>query len=82
MVKILRYPTLITVDVIYYRPDYTNLLQEFIWQFEDHLPEHPRVNQFLFFWKENINAVIQQVLIAETNSNFRPVDLEKILGRL
>jgi uncharacterized protein Usg len=79
MVKILRYPTLITVDVFYYRPQ-SSILQEFIWQTEDVLPEHPRVTKFLLFWKDNIEAVIQQVLIAHSNGSLRPVDLAHLFS--
>jgi uncharacterized protein Usg len=77
--KILKYPTLVTVQVIYYRPR-SSILQEFIWQAEDILPEHPRISKFLRFWKDEIDAIIHQVLIAETNSNFRPISLEKVFG--
>jgi uncharacterized protein Usg len=80
MIKIFKRPQLITVDVIYYRPSHTHILQEFIWQTEDVLPDHPRINKFLRYWKENINAIISEVLIAESHGgDFRPVDLLKSL---
>ena len=74
--------TLITVCVIYWRPTYTHLLQEFIWQTDDSVPELPRIHKFLRFWKDEIEAIIQSVEIAESNSSFRTLDLEKIFQRL
>jgi uncharacterized protein Usg len=74
---IFRQPTLVTVDVIYYPPQ-SLLLQEFIWQTDDIIPELPRIRRFLAFWKSDIGAVIQQVLIAESSSNFKPVDFVEL----
>jgi len=74
---IFRQPTLVTVDVIYYPPQ-SLLLQEFIWQTDDIIPELPRIRRFLAFWKSDIGAVIQQVLIAESFSNFKPVDFVEL----
>lgn len=54
---------LVTLNIIYYRLDYQGILQEFIWQFEDRVPEIPKVHRFLNYWKDNIEAKIQQVLI-------------------
>ena len=47
-------------------PDHRNLIQEFMWQTLDINPKYPRVNKFLSFWKENIEAVIADVEIAES----------------
>lgn len=52
---------LVTVGIVYYLPDYRNILQEFIWQVPDTIPELRRVHKFLNFWKSNIDAVIQKV---------------------
>jgi len=66
--------------VLYYRPDYRCVLQEFLYQVEDDMPEIPRIKQFLIFWKNDIDAVIHSVLISESNSGFRPVNLLKIFN--
>jgi len=50
--------------VIYYNPDYRNILQEFYWQVEDKVPELVRVHRFLTYWRENIEAVIENVKLA------------------
>ena len=46
-------------------PDYTHILQEFIWQTVDIRPEYPRVHRFLNYWHDNIEAVISEVNIAD-----------------
>ena len=46
-------------------PDYTHILQEFIWQTADIRPEYPRVHTFLNYWHDNIEAVISEVNIAD-----------------
>jgi uncharacterized protein Usg len=66
--------SIVTIDVFYYLPEYTNILQEFVWQTEDIVPEYPRVHQFLNYWKENINAVISEVIVVDSdNYEYRPV---------
>ena len=52
-----------TVEVLYWMPDYQNILQEFIWQTADTRPEFPRVHKFLNYWHDNIDAVISEVNI-------------------
>ena len=46
-------------------PDYTHILQEFIWQTADVRPEYPRVHRFLNYWYDNIEPVISEVNIAD-----------------
>lgn len=57
---------LVTVHIIYYRLDYQNLIQEFLWQTHDLTPEIPRVHKFLNFWRDNIEAVIKEINVAYT----------------
>ena len=66
--------SIVTVDVYYFMPDYTNILQEFVWQTEDIVPEYPRVHKFLSYWKNNIDAVISEVIVVNAdNYEYRPV---------
>ena len=44
---ILRRKSIVTVDILYWMPDYDNILQEFVWQTKDVVPEIPRVHKFL-----------------------------------
>ena len=57
--------TIVTLNVLYWMPDYTHILQEFIWQTADIRPEYPRVHRFLNYWHDNIEAVISDVNIAD-----------------
>lgn len=54
----------VTAEIIYYRPDHPLLLQSFVHQFDDVLPELMRVNQFLEFWRRELTeAPINQVRV-------------------
>ena len=55
--------TIVTLNVLYWMPDYTHILQEFIWQTADVRPEYPRVHKFLNYWHDNIEAVIEEIKI-------------------
>ena len=55
---------LITVDILYYMPDYSELVQELLWQTSDIIPELPRVHKFLNYWHQNIESVIKEILIS------------------
>ena len=72
---IIRKWTVATVQVVYYIPDYLNIVQEFVWQTEDRLPEYPRITQFLDYWDKNIDGPIKAVYIYDQGqSNIRKVD--------
>ena len=60
---ILKKWTVASVQVVYYIPDYMNLVDEFIWQTEDQLPEYPRITRFLDYWDKNIDGPIKEVYI-------------------
>lgn len=62
---------IVTVNVIYYRPDYTHLLQEFVWSTEDQVPELFRVHKFLWYWKMNIQAIIKEILVGVNDRPFQ-----------
>ena len=55
---------LTTAEVLYYIPDHPKLLQSFLWQTLDEAPDFPRVQQFLAFWRREIDAVIHSVDIS------------------
>jgi uncharacterized protein Usg len=58
---------LVLVGIIYYLPDYKSLLNEFYCQFDDVVPDIPRVHQFLNYWKNNIEAPIKEVKVSIAN---------------
>ena len=57
--------TIVTVNVLYWMPDYDHILQQFVWQTADVRPEYPKVHRFLNYWYDNIEAVISEVIIAD-----------------
>ena len=65
---------LVTLNILYWMPDYNNILQQFIWQTKDIVPEYPRVHKFLNFWHKEIDAVIAEVQIADSqDTTYRPI---------
>ena len=56
---------IVTVTVLYFIPDYTALLNEFVWQTVDVKPRFPRVHRFLDYWHHEIDAVIKDVTLCD-----------------
>ena len=66
---IIRRKSLVTVDILYWMPDYENILQQFVWQNKDVVSDIPRVHKFLNYWHNNIDAVISEIKVADTETN-------------
>ena len=66
MLIVIRRKTLVTINVFYWMPDYENVLQQFIWQTMDVKPKYPRVYKFLDYWHNNIDAVVSEVVICDS----------------
>jgi uncharacterized protein Usg len=58
---------LVTIQVIYYMPDYKNIVNEFVWQTHDVLPKYPRSMKFIHYWYSDIDAVIKEAYLSHTN---------------
>ena len=63
MLIIIKRKTLVTLNIFYWMPDYENILQQFVWQTMDVKPKYPRINRFLDYWHNNIDAVMNEVVI-------------------
>ena len=75
MAHILHKWTVATVQVVYYIPDYLHIVNEFVWQTEDQIPEFPRITKFLNYWDKNIDGPIKEVYIYDQGqSEVRVVD--------
>ena len=75
MTYILRKWTVATVQVVYYIPDHQHIVNEFMWQTADQLPEYPRITRFLDYWDKNIDGPIKEVYIYDQGiSKVRVVD--------
>jgi uncharacterized protein Usg len=77
---LLRKSVFVTVDVLYYMPDFEHIVQEFIWQTEDLIPEMTRVKKYLNHWSEEIEAVVKQVKVGyASDRGWQRVEFEGIL---
>lgn len=52
-----------TAEITYRLPDYPDILQTFIWQNLDVLPELPELRKFLNFWEKNIEGQLHSVIV-------------------
>ncbi len=56
---------LTTAQIYYHYPDYPKLIQEFLWQDYDLAPKFPKLNEFLDFWKKDIEGELHSVYVAK-----------------
>lgn len=56
---------LTTAQILYHRPDFEELLQEFVWQDYDLAPQFPELKGFLDFWTREIDGKIHSVYVAK-----------------
>jgi uncharacterized protein Usg len=54
---------LLTAHITYRRPDHKWLLQEFLWQDYDALPDYPKLMRFLTFWQREIEGPLVAVRV-------------------
>ena len=71
---------LTTIKVIYYLPDYDHILQEFVFQQYDIVPEYPKLKKFIRFWRKNIEAEIHRVDFSSVFSEYKFVETVLILN--
>lgn len=55
---------LTTAEITYHMPDHERLLQTFIWQHLDIVPDYPKLKKFLDFWEREIEGRIHSVSVA------------------
>ena len=60
------------IQVYYYMPDYPSVINEFTWQTIDLYPRFPRMNKFLTYWSENIEATINEIYLNYTDPFYGP----------
>ena len=54
---------LTTGEIQYKMPDYPNLLQSYLWQSLDRVPDFPKLNAFLGFWQTKLDGTLHSVRI-------------------
>lgn len=62
--SMLRGYSLTTAEILYHMPDHPSLLQSFIWQEFDLVPEFPVLSKFLRFWTGNLEGKLHSVRVA------------------
>jgi len=70
---------LTSVKVIYFLPDYRNILNEFWWQTMDVPPKYPKVKKFVDYWNDYIEGAIRSLEIGHQEGfgiQWRRVDRE------
>ena len=50
-----------TAEMFYRMPDYTNVLNSFVWQDYDRAPDHERLFEFVEFWQREIEGPLHSV---------------------
>jgi len=55
---------LTTAEITYHLPDYPDLLQNYIWQELDLIPEFPVLRRFLDFWSRSLEGRLHSVKVA------------------
>ena len=63
--------SLVTVRILYFMPDYHCIVQEFSWQTLDLSPRYPRIQRFLDYWRREIDAVIKEITISDSERSAR-----------
>jgi uncharacterized protein Usg len=63
---------LVNVQVTYFFPDYPSLLQIFLWQAYDLVPDLPKVSEFLMYWEQHIEGPIHSVTCQVQDIIFEP----------
>ncbi len=54
---------LTTAEILYKMPEYPNLLQSYLWQSLDRVPDFPKLNEFLGFWEAKLDGTLHSVRI-------------------
>ncbi len=55
---------LTTAEILYHMPDHPGLLQSYVWQDLDRLPEFPVLRKFLEFWERRLDGRLHSVRVA------------------
>ncbi len=54
---------LTTAEILYQIPEYPDLLQSYLWQSLDRVPDFPKLNDFLSSWEKDIEGKLHSVRI-------------------
>ena len=54
---------LTTAEILYQIPEYPDLLQSYLWQSLDRVPDFPKLNDFLSTWEKGLDGKLHSVRI-------------------
>ena len=74
---------LTTAEILYRLPDHPSLLQSYVWQELDLLPDFPALKKFLEFWERKIEGKLYSVKICHADV-IEPADVRfaQVFGTL
>ena len=55
---------LTTAEILYHMPDHPSLLQSYVWQQLDRIPDFPQLKRFLAFWERELEGRLHSVRVA------------------
>ena len=70
---------LTTAEIVYRRPDFPSLFQDYIWQDLDMAPDFPVLRRFLEFWEKNLDGPLHSVRVA-SKALIQPAEFRLIDG--
>lgn len=56
---------LTTAEIFYRLPDHPDLLQSYVWQEYDHVPDYPELHKFLDYWTSHVEGRLHSVYVAQ-----------------
>lgn len=59
---------LTTAEILYHMPDHPGLLQTYLWQDLDLVPDYPALKRFLDFWTANLDGKLHSIRVAAGSS--------------
>jgi len=65
---------LTTAEILYHMPDHPHLLQSYVWQDYDKIPDYPKLHKFLVFWKTTLDGSIHSVRVTYSD----PLHIQKV----
>ena len=72
---------LTTAELYYRMPDFTHVLNTFIWQDYDLAPDHPNLCEFIEFWQDEIEGPLHSVRFVHRKM-IAPGEWRNVVGEL
>lgn len=71
---------LTTAEIIYFMPDYQSILQTYVWQDYDTLPNLPKLQEFIGFWEDKLDGPLHSVKVSVgDNAAFHTAEFIEVL---